>query len=136
MQIILTAEHRRILTRHAESGVPNESCAVLFGHVNGNDATISDIFLTENADRSPLRFTIPNEQLMLAYKTAEERDLDVVGIFHSHPDSEAYPSITDKKFMYMNQVAWVIYSGINQNFRAFMLDEDIFEMTVKWVNPA
>jgi Predicted metal-dependent protease of the PAD1/JAB1 superfamily len=44
--------------------------------------------------------------------------MDVIGIFHSHPNSDAYPSNTDKKFMQSNPVVWIIYSGINKNFKS------------------
>ena len=67
---------------------PNESCAILFG----KDNTVSEIFLTENIEKSPVNFTISNDELIEAYKIAEEKKMEVMGIFHSHPNSEAYPS--------------------------------------------
>ena len=45
---------------------------------------------------------------------AEEKGLDVVGIFHSHPKSLPSPSNTDIKFMKGNPIPWIIYSGINK----------------------
>ena len=36
--------------------------------------------------------------------------IEVIGIFHSHPNSDAFPSKTDKKFMQSNPVVWIIYS--------------------------
>ena len=50
--------------------------------------------------------------------------MEVIAIFHSHPNSDAYPSSTDKKFMKCNPVVWIIYSGINKNFRAHILESD------------
>jgi hypothetical protein len=42
-------------------------------------------------------------------------------------EAEAYPSSTDKKFMKINQdeYVWIIYSGINKNFKAFSLESEI-----------
>ena len=90
-----------------------------------------EVFLTENIEESPVNFTISNEQLIQGYKIAEEKKLDVIGIFHSHPNSEAYPSNTDKKFMHSNPVAWIIYSGINKNFKAYVLESDIIEVPIQ-----
>ena len=61
------------------------------------------------------------------YKKSEELNLEIIGIFHSHPKGEAYPSNTDKKFMEINQneYVWIIYSGINKNFKAFNLKSEI-----------
>jgi len=57
--------------------------------------------------------------------------MEVIGIFHSHPESEAYPSNTDRKFMQSNPVVWVIYSGINKNFRAYVLESEIVEIPIE-----
>ena len=126
-KITLSNAHKKILTEHAENEKPNESCAILFGKEN----TVSDIFLTKNIEESPVNFTISNEQLIEGYKIAEDKKLDVVGIFHSHPNSEAYPSNTDKKFMQSNPVVWIIYSGVNSDFRAFFLESEIVEIPIE-----
>ena len=125
-KIKLSQQDKKILAEFSENQKPNESCALLFGR----DNTVMDLFLTENSEKSPVNFTISNEQLIEGYSIAEDKKMDVIGIFHSHPDSEAYPSNTDKKFMQSNPVVWVIYSGINKNFRAYVLESDIIEISI------
>jgi [CysO sulfur-carrier protein]-S-L-cysteine hydrolase len=126
-KIILKQSEREILSQYSENQKPNESCAILFGKNN----QVQDLFLTENVDESPVNFTISNKQLIEGYRVAEEQKMDVVGIFHSHPNSDAFPSNTDKKFMQSNPVVWIIYSGINKNFRAFILDSNITEIPIE-----
>lgn len=126
-KIKLAESDKTILSEYSENQKPNESCAILFGKNN----QVLDLFLTENIENSPVNFTISSKQLIEAYKMAEEKKMEVVGIFHSHPDSDAYPSNTDKKFMQSNPVAWVIYSGINKNFRAYLLESDIVEIPIE-----
>jgi len=126
-KIILSQSIKKILIQHAENENPNESCAILYG----KDDTVSEVFLTENVEESPVNFTISNEQLIQGYKIAEDKKLDVIGIFHSHPNSEAYPSNTDKKFMHSNPVVWIIYSGANKNFKAYVLDSDVLEIPIQ-----
>ena len=126
-KIKLSESNKKILSEYSENQKPNESCALLFG----KDNTVLDLFLTENIEKSSVNFTISNKQLIEGYSMAEERKMDVIGIFHSHPDSEAYPSNTDKKFMQSNPVVWVIYSGINKNFRAFFLESEIVEISIE-----
>ena len=92
---------------------------------------VSDVFLTKNIEESPVNFTISNDQLIEGYKIAEEKKLQVIGIFHSHPNSEAYPSSTDKKFMHSNPVAWIIYSGANKNFKAYVLESEVLEIPIE-----
>ncbi len=126
-KIKLSQSDKEILSEYSENQKPNESCAILFG----KDDQVLDLFLTENIEKSPVNFTISNQQLIEAYRIAEEKKMDVVGIFHSHPDSDAYPSNTDKKFMQSNPVVWIIYSGVNKNFRAFLLESDIVEIPIE-----
>ncbi|MCH7560589.1 MAG: M67 family metallopeptidase [Thaumarchaeota archaeon] len=126
-KIILSESDKKILTEHAENEKPNESCAILFG----KDNLVSEVFLTKNIDESSINFTISNEQLIEGYKIAEEKKVEVIGIFHSHPNSEAYPSNTDKKFMYSNPVVWIIYSCINKDFKAYFLESDIIEIPIE-----
>ena len=110
LQLILTKAQRQLLSTEATNQKPNESCALLFGKIENEKITISEIYPTENIEKSPINFTVSSEQLIQGYKIAEEKGLDVIGIFHSHPDSEPYPSETDKKFMEINPVVWVIFS--------------------------
>ena len=126
-KIILSQSDKKILTEHAENEEPNESCAILFG----KDSLVSEVFLTKNIEESPVNFTISNEQLIEGYKIAEEKRIEVIGVFHSHPNSDAYPSNTDKKFMQSNPVAWVIYSSINKNFKAYFLESDVIEIPIE-----
>ena len=125
-KIILSQADKKILSEYSENQKPNESCALLFG----KDDRVSDLFLTENIEKSPVNFTISNKQLIEGYNMAEEKKIKVIGIFHSHPDSEAYPSNTDMKFMQSNPVIWIIYSGMNKNFRAYYLESDIIEIPI------
>jgi proteasome lid subunit RPN8/RPN11 len=126
-KITLSQSIKKTLIQHAENENPNESCAILYG----NGDTVSDVFLTKNIEESPVNFTISNDQLIEGYKIAEERKLQVIGIFHSHPNSEAYPSSTDKKFMHSNPVVWIIYSGVNKNFKAYVLESDVLEIPIE-----
>ena len=126
-KIKLSETDKKILSEHSENQKPNESCAILFGK---NDQVL-DLFLTENIEKSPVSFTISNKQLIEGYRIAEEKEMEVIGIFHSHPDSDAYPSNTDEKFMQSNPVAWIIYSGINKNFRAYLLESGIIEIPIE-----
>jgi proteasome lid subunit RPN8/RPN11 len=126
-KIILKQSDKKILSQYSENQKPNEACAILFGKNN----EVLDIFLTENIEESPVNFTISNKQLIEGYKIAEERKMEVIAIFHSHPNSDAFPSSTDKKFMQSNPVVWIIYSGINKNFRAHVLESDSVEIQIE-----
>ncbi|MDE2817814.1 MAG: M67 family metallopeptidase [Chloroflexota bacterium] len=88
----MTAEQREEMIAHVRAEAPNEGCGML----GGKDGTVLAVFPARNAAASPIRFTIHPEDLLRIVRTVEyERDLQIVGIFHSHIASAAYPSATD-----------------------------------------
>jgi len=129
--ITISKNQAEVLKKYSNRNSPNESCAILFGNNVNDTITIKEIFLTENIEKSPVNFTISNEELISAYKQAEEMNLEVIGIFHSHPDSVPYPSSTDEKYMEINPVTWVIYSNVHDEFKAYIYNLGIVPVPVK-----
>ncbi len=130
-KIILTEAQKQILSNHADNEKPNESCAILFGTENVGGIKVEKVFLTKNIEQSPVNFTISAEQRLEADKMERELRLKIIGIFHSHPDSKAYPSNTDKKFMELNPEVWIIFSGISKDFKAYVLEPEILEIPIE-----
>ena len=124
-KIILTERQKQILLEHAEKEHPNESCAILFGSEIKDNVKVERIFLTKNIEQSPVNFTISAEQRLEADQIERETGLKIIAIFHSHPNSDAIPSRTDKKFMELNPVIWIIFSGVSKELNAHTLKEKI-----------
>jgi proteasome lid subunit RPN8/RPN11 len=129
--IILSQVQKQILIDHAKKCAPAESCALLFGKEESSTSTVKEVFLTKNTEDSPVNFTISNEELLQGYQEAERKGLDVIGIFHSHPHSEARPSSTDKKFMMINPVVWMIFSNVQDQLNAFVLESEMVPVLIK-----
>ena len=129
--IVLAQKEKDKLVDHAIEQQPSESCAMLFGKKVGDDWNVKEVFLTQNMDNSQTNFTISPEELLKGYQIAQKNQLEVVGVFHSHPNSDAIPSNTDKKFMQNNPVPWIIFSGVNNDLRAYLLDSDVIEIPIK-----
>ena len=136
-EIILSVHDKKLLFQYAQNAPNIEVCALLFGKGN----KVKHIFLTDNIEKSPVHFTISSEQLIEGYKIAEDKKMDVIGIFHSHPHNQAYPSNTDFKFMLLDkEYVWIIYSGIDKKFMAWTIEdkpetrigEDIYEVQIDW----
>ena len=134
-EIILNQKQIDALIQHSEKYQPSESCAMLFGTLGDQQWNVKEVFLTRNArfkSASETSFIIAPEELIQGYELAEKKQLELVGIFHSHPNSSALPSNTDKKYMKVNDgIPWIIFSGMNTDLKAFMLDEDMEEIKIK-----
>ena len=129
-KIIIPKSFLTNLELYANDQNPYEACAILLGNTDEKTWETVEIFLTENIEKSEINFTVSNEQLLEGYKKAEEKGLDVVGIFHSHPKSVASPSSTDIKFMKANPVPWVIYSGLTKEMKAYFLDSEVIQIPI------
>ena len=126
-EILLSQKQKDTLIQHSEKAGLAESCAMLLGTHNEQQWNVKEVFLTRNAHNdSETSFIISPEELLQGHQFAEKKHLELVGIFHSHPDTAASPSSMDKKFMKINgDVPWIIFSGINTDLRAFILEEDM-----------
>lgn len=130
-KIILSKLQQKILVDHTCKEEPNEACAILYGNKIEEENTVKEIWLTKNSNPSPIEFTLSAEQTWEMDQKRKELNLEIIGIFHSHPKGDAFPSSTDKKFMQNNPYVWIIYSGINKNFRAFILESDSVEIQIE-----
>ncbi|MFN8216232.1 MAG: M67 family metallopeptidase [Solirubrobacterales bacterium] len=83
---------------HAREDLPNECC----GMIGGSDGVATEVVRVENAAASPLRYEMDPQEQFNALKKIEGDGGELLGIYHSHTKSAAYPSQTD-----VNQaVAW------------------------------
>jgi [CysO sulfur-carrier protein]-S-L-cysteine hydrolase len=76
---------------HARSEAPNECCGILAG-VNGKAIKL---YRTTNAEHSPFHYTIEPQELLSIYEEIREKGWELLGIYHSHTHTEAYPSPAD-----------------------------------------
>jgi [CysO sulfur-carrier protein]-S-L-cysteine hydrolase len=80
------------IVEHGLREFPNEACGLLAGR-NGSAVKV---FAMRNADASPATYTIDSRELLAAMNDMVDQGQDLVGIYHTHTHSEAYPSETDR----------------------------------------
>lgn len=130
--IFLSGDKFGSLISLANNSLPLESCALLLGQTKGEnceETVVRDLIRVNNEDSSPVSFSMKPDDLIKAYEFSESRNMEVVGIFHSHP-AEPFPSPTDKRFMKINPVVWLIYSTTKNETRAFIFDDNLIEVRI------
>jgi proteasome lid subunit RPN8/RPN11 len=111
---------------HAERTYPNECCGAMLGHISGESKLVTDAVALENVFRGEraARYEVKTDDLRKADQEARARGLDLIGIFHSHPDCDAYFSTTDLQ----NSCPWYsfvvlsIYRGTFDHAASFLPD--------------
>jgi proteasome lid subunit RPN8/RPN11 len=129
-KIVLTMQQLKDLVSLAKDSLPNESCAILLGNNIVDDETyVLYLIPIKNSNASVVSFSVDPQELFDAYQTAQNLLLEVVGIFHSHP-SQPLPSSTDRRFMEINPVIWLIYSTLTNESKAYIFEEKIKKVEI------
>jgi proteasome lid subunit RPN8/RPN11 len=81
------------MVAHCLSGLPDEACGLLVGSYGGDEVT--HLFPTANAAASAMRYEIDPKELLQVDRAARALGADLMGVFHSHTHTDAYPSPTD-----------------------------------------
>ena len=93
---------------HAVESYPEECAGTLVGMAVGEMKIVVDVWRAENThdDERSRRFLIEPLQIKKFEEMAAERDMDLLGFYHSHPDHPAEPSEYDREH------AWPYYSYV------------------------
>jgi [CysO sulfur-carrier protein]-S-L-cysteine hydrolase len=91
---------------HAREEAPNECC----GMIGGADGSATTVYRSLNAEASPLRYSLDASDQFRIMQEIEKRGEELVGIYHSHTGSAAYPSQTDVNLASYPDAVYVIVS--------------------------
>lgn len=86
---------------HCLAGLPDEACGLLAaapsaaGGTRPSDDTVERCYPTRNAAASAKLYVVHPQDQLRADRDAEAAGLEIVGVFHSHTHTDAYPSSTD-----------------------------------------
>jgi len=90
--LTLSSTQRDAILATCIRALPNEGCGLLLGT---SDGVVREIAPSRNVADSAKVYEIDPGVLLRAYRRADEEKIEVLGVFHSHTHSEAYPSPTD-----------------------------------------
>jgi proteasome lid subunit RPN8/RPN11 len=125
--------HQALLVE-ARRGLPNECCGLL----GGQGRRVVRLFPATNELASPTAYEIPVRELFSIFRRLRAEELELVGIYHSHPSGDNVPSATDCRRAYYPEAAHVILSpqpAASQPVRAFLIREGkAEEITVEVVD--
>ncbi|MDA8017268.1 MAG: M67 family metallopeptidase [Thermoanaerobaculia bacterium] len=95
-RLVLCPAHRRKLESLAEMSYPFEACGVLAGRLENGEVRVRKVWSARNVGRRVHdRFRLDPEDFLAADRLARERGMEILGIWHSHPNRPAVPSRVD-----------------------------------------
>ncbi len=141
MVLKVTSHHLAAICQHGESTYPNECCGLLLGQIGNGSKTVVEVRATQNvwdAQAAELfeekesranqlsNYTISPQTMLEVQKEARDRNLQLIGIYHSHPNHPAIPSECDRLYAW-EQYSYIIVSVIQgkaQELLSWELDSD------------
>ncbi len=91
---------------HAKEDAPNECCGI----IAGDGGTATKLYRAINAEASPYRYSVDPKDLLRIYRDLDSNGWDVLVIYHSHTQTEAYPSPTDIRLAAWDDAYYVLVS--------------------------
>ena len=90
---------RTALEGMAHAGYPSETCGLLVGQQTNDHVEVSRVVQARNLNRERAhdRYELDPQDFIAADKQACDEGLEIVGVWHSHPDHSAQPSETDRE---------------------------------------
>jgi proteasome lid subunit RPN8/RPN11 len=142
MVLKVSSYHLKAICQHSESTYPNECCGLLVGKVANGSKTVVEVRATQNvwnaqaaqlfmtegirATNQLSNYTIAAQTMLEVQKEARDRALQIIGIYHSHPNHPAIASECDRLYAWENY-SYIIVSvmaGKAQKLLCWELDSD------------
>ena len=129
MTIEISAKILHKIHANGEASYPEEGAGLMLGVVDGERREVREILELVNAREAEARhnrYLITPQDMLRGEKVADEMNLEIVGIFHSHPDHPNRPSDFDREWA----VPWYSYvitnvaKGKAVQSRSWQLEED------------
>lgn len=104
--LTLSREFLEQIIAQAKLELPNEACGILAGR----DSRVEKVYAMVNAQKSPENFFMDAKEQLKVTKEIRNFGLEMVGIYHSHPLSPAYPSAHDVEMAFYPEASYLILS--------------------------
>jgi len=126
MLVLLNKQIKQIID-YCENNPSIEVCGILAG----NNAQVKKVLFITNQYDSPTRFFMEPIELLQAFYWMDEQKMELLGIFHSHPNGPEIPSMTDIKEFNYPGVESVIVTPKNGNWELFpyIIEDQSFKLS-------
>lgn len=112
-----------------EASFPDECCGFMAGIEEGEHRTVSAILRVVNAKEGDKRrrYLVSPKDYMNAENFADDNNLQLLGIYHSHPNHPSIPSEHDRVAAqpYFSYVIMSIQDGLYKNMQSWRLNDEI-----------
>jgi proteasome lid subunit RPN8/RPN11 len=134
MTLLISNELLQRIHAHGEAAYPEEGAGLMLGRVVDGITRVEQLLEFTNAREASARhnrYLLTAEDYLKGEMEAMRLDLEVIGVFHSHPDHPNRPSEFDREWAmpFLSYVITSVQSGVALESRSWLLSEDRAEFT-------
>lgn len=117
------------IVQYAKEHLPEESCGLIAGEIDGDNKTIKKVYFLKNTDHAEDHFTLNPKEQLEAVKDMRKNGYKPLGNWHSHPSSPSRPSVEDIKLAYDKGASYMIVSFLTKApvVNSFHIENDQYE---------
>lgn len=129
MKLTITQQLLNDIHAHEAEAYPGEGAGFLLGTADGDSRTVTAILKLPNAREEAARYNrylLTPQDMLRGEQEAARLGLDVIGVFHSHPDSPNIPSEFDREWAlpWFSYIISRVDSGVAVSARSWRLTDD------------
>lgn len=129
MSLKLTQALLAEIQAHGGASYPDEGAGFLLGRVEGDDRIGLRIHTAPNVREQAARarrYLLEPQEMLKAERAAAAAGLDVIGVFHSHPDHPSQPSEFDREWAlpWFSYLITKVEKGAAVETRSWRLTDD------------
>jgi proteasome lid subunit RPN8/RPN11 len=100
--------------------LPREACGFLLGMQRDDGIAVTDVVVSRTSSAAYGAFEIPDVELRRVKAWGEERHLQIVAVFHSHPSGDRRLSDADRAALRHSEWPWVVVTRLNGDTAAVL----------------
>jgi len=126
--LILEPRHAAAIGRHGEADYPAEACGLVGGTVEGDRKVAVQVvpLANQRSDSSRNRYLIDPQAFRRAEAQLARDGLEVIGVYHSHPDHPPAPSAFDQEnaWPWLSYLIVAVARGRAGDLKSWVLSDD------------
>ncbi len=129
MKILIDEKKLARIQKIGEAAYPEEAAGFILGFANNDDRLVEDIYEVLNSKKEGERhnrYLITAKEFLNGELAAEKKNLELIGVFHSHPDHPDHPSEFDREWAmpWFSYVITSVQNGKAVSSRSWRLNDD------------
>jgi len=105
----MSREFVQQMVTHCTACYPNEACGILAG----TGSRVTKVYPMSNSEPSPVSYFMEPKEQFRVMKELRQKGLSMLAIFHSHPQSPAFPSAKDVSLAFYDDAVYLIIGLTN-----------------------